>query len=1459
MQLKQYKLIITLIATAALFVQPVFAQVTSTFMRTFSGGGMNGGLALEATSDGGFIGTGQHASSGAGGCDLYVYKVNGCGDPEWFRTYGSGGDDGGKCIRQTPDGGYAIAGLTGFGSGGYDQWLIKLDPLGNIQWNQIYGGGNSDYGLFVNTTSDGGYIMSGFFDGMGYGGADVSLVKVDAAGVTQWVKIYGGGGSDWGDYVEQTPDGGYIVTGYTDSFGAGGPDVYVIKVDATGTLQWSKTYGSGGDDSPPWSNLGCITPDGGYIICSHTNGAGAGNFDFLVTKTDAAGNVQWAKTYGGAGEESSRHIEPTPGGGYIVSGYTSSWGAGGYDAYIVKIDAGGNLEWSKVYGGGGTDRAVGVRNTVDGGYSMSLLSSSFGANYFDPVFMKTDSVGYVGCNEFVPATVVNDFVPTVTSPPTNSGVPGNANSSPNLTPGIWVPVDNFLCFECVTVPTFVASDTIACLDESIDFYNTTSVGQRCYEEWEVDGVVVTGIDTMTYIFTVPGIYTVSLLSRCGLSADTISASVLVIPDPVADYTFTNECVDTVITFTNASTTPPFITVLTQSEWDFGDGSPVIIAGAPTYQYAAAGTYNVSLVVSNNEGCTDTVVKAVTAHPMPISGFSFADVCDGNPVNFTDTSTVPTGAIVAWDWDFDDGNTSVTQNNAYSFSAPGQYDVILTVTTDSSCVDSFTYPVNNFPVPAPDFTVANSCLNVISTFTNTSTIFSGVIQTNAWDFGDGAVSALASPTHLYAADGSYTVKLITTSDQGCVDSISKIISINPLPVADFSFTDTCKGVNVQFNDLSAVTSANIVQWDWNFGGNGTSTQQSPTHAFTLPGTFNVQLRVETDSACADSITYAVIAHPIPVAAFSFDDECFGDVNDFVSLSTVTTGTIAVYDWDLDAGMIATQDTSVIYAAAGQYNITLDVTTNFGCTNAVTHSLNVYNNPVADFATANVCQNVPASFNDGSTSLSGNITDWDWDLDDGTLLNLGSGATFPHNYAVANTYNVELIVTTQYGCDDTIVKPLVIHPMPVVDFSWDTACYNYPTSFTDLSTVTTGAVTGWNWNFNGTPVSGLANPQFTFSLAGLNGVTFTATTDSGCSITNDHSVLVYNLPEPEFSFNRVCFNDTTFFTNTSSIVSGSIASQLWDFADAGATSTLPEPYHIFSAAGFYDVTLSSTSADACVDSVTHSVEVYPLPVPAFSAVPLNGCQPLRVDFTDLSTIAAGYDINQWRWDFGITPPAISGSPNTFFVYDTAGTFTVTFTATSSDQCAVTITVPDLITVYPKPNAAFTYEPQPTTIVYPFITFTDLSSVTPGSIVSWGYDLGDNTSSTDPSPTHLYRDTLTYYVTQIVTTDMGCSDTVTHAIVIDPEFTIYVPTAFTPDDDGMNDIFLVEGIGIKHIKLRVYNRWGEQLFFSDDLKHGWNGRKFNTATKLEEGAVYVYFIEITDVNEHTYEFKGTVTLIR
>ena len=166
-----------------------FAQSATSFMRTFKAAGMNGGLALVETSDGGFAGTGQHETSGAGSCDIYVYKVDDCGNPEWFKTYGSTAEDGGRSIQQTADGGYIVAGLSHFGAGGYDITLLKIDALGNVQWTKVFGGGGSDFGLHAQQTADGGYILTGFFTGLGFGGEDAVLIKTDANGNLLWMKI----------------------------------------------------------------------------------------------------------------------------------------------------------------------------------------------------------------------------------------------------------------------------------------------------------------------------------------------------------------------------------------------------------------------------------------------------------------------------------------------------------------------------------------------------------------------------------------------------------------------------------------------------------------------------------------------------------------------------------------------------------------------------------------------------------------------------------------------------------------------------------------------------------------------------------------------------------------------------------------------------------------------------------------------------------------------------------------------------------------------------------------------------------------------------------------------------------------------------------------------------------------------------------------------------------------------
>ena len=364
------------------------------FKETYGGANGDYGHSVVKTSDGGYAIAGYTYSFGAGLADVWLIKTDAVGNELWNQTYGDIMDDAGFSIVETSDGGYAIAGITSsFGAGNWDVWLIKTDAGGIMQWNQTYGGAGSDYGWSVVGTIDGGYAIAGYTSSYGAGGNDVWLVKTDSSGVMQWNQTYGGAGNDQSYSIVQTIDGGYAVTGYTYSYGSGNSDVWLVKTDSSGVMQWNQTYG-GADHEWGYSLL--QISDGGYAIVGSTESYGAGSFDFWLIKTDAGGIMQWSKTYGGTGWDEGYSAVETGDGGYVIVGYTASFGAGSYDVWLVKTDSSGNARWSQTYGGTGYDTGRSLLQTGDGGYVIVGYTASFGAGSYDVWLVKTDVEGESG-------------------------------------------------------------------------------------------------------------------------------------------------------------------------------------------------------------------------------------------------------------------------------------------------------------------------------------------------------------------------------------------------------------------------------------------------------------------------------------------------------------------------------------------------------------------------------------------------------------------------------------------------------------------------------------------------------------------------------------------------------------------------------------------------------------------------------------------------------------------------------------------------------------------------------------------------------------------------------------------------------------------------------------------------------------------------------------------------------
>jgi len=348
--------------------------------RTYGGADYDEGSSVLETSDRGYIIVGFTRSFGAGSSDIYLVKTDPGGDTVWTRTYGGTDDDRGLSVQETSDGGYILVGVTNsFGAGEYDVYVIQTDPDGDTLWTRTYGGTDDDGGLSVQETSDGGYIVVGATESFGGGDQDIYLLNIDREGNSLWSKTYGGSGDDTGYWVRKTSDDAYIIAGSTYSFGAGNSDVYLIEANSDGDTVWTRTYGG-----PGWERGNSVeqTADGGYIVGASTGG------DVYLIKVDSLGEVLWTRTYGVTHSDGGKSVQQVRDGGYIIVGYTSS-PTDRVDSYLIKTDVNGNALWTKTYGGGSYDFMFSVQQTSDGGYIVAGFTSSFGAGRSDVWVIKT--------------------------------------------------------------------------------------------------------------------------------------------------------------------------------------------------------------------------------------------------------------------------------------------------------------------------------------------------------------------------------------------------------------------------------------------------------------------------------------------------------------------------------------------------------------------------------------------------------------------------------------------------------------------------------------------------------------------------------------------------------------------------------------------------------------------------------------------------------------------------------------------------------------------------------------------------------------------------------------------------------------------------------------------------------------------------------------------------------------
>lgn len=422
-----------------------FVNAQTQWQRTIGGTNHDQANCIIQTTDGGYAIAGFTFSYAAGYEDIYITKISSIGTIQWTKTIGGSGNEIANSIIQTTDGGFAIGGWSSsFGSDYADFFIIKLDTNGTIQWTRNINRAAYDYACSIVQTTDGGYAISGVSATGGVFSSDMFIVKLNSAGNLQWSKTYGGSHDEPAYSIIQTTDGGLAFAGYSNSFGP--YNLFnIIKTDSLGNIQWNRLIGESGTGSHIYSIIQIA--DGSFVLAGEFTPVGTGNYHMYIVKINSSGTILWTRTVVGPVYDMAYSVTQTADGGFVLGGYTNSFGSGGYDMYIVKLNSNGSLQWSKTVGGTGDEQALSVIKTTDGGFIAAGYSTSFGNGGKDIFIVKFDSSGNTCGNTTAPTssfgtsgtatspafTVVTQN-PTVTTPTPILGTGGTLTTVCNLLP-----------------------------------------------------------------------------------------------------------------------------------------------------------------------------------------------------------------------------------------------------------------------------------------------------------------------------------------------------------------------------------------------------------------------------------------------------------------------------------------------------------------------------------------------------------------------------------------------------------------------------------------------------------------------------------------------------------------------------------------------------------------------------------------------------------------------------------------------------------------------------------------------------------------------------------------------------------------------------------------------------------------------------------------------------------------
>lgn len=970
----------------------------------------------------------------------------------------------------------------------------------------------------------------------------------------------------------------------------------------------------------------------------------------------------------------------------------------------------------------------------------------------------------------------------------------------------------------------------------------------------------------TVNYSASGIYTIQLSVTSGAGCiGTTSRTIQYYPPATAAFAPTpaTGCAPLSVQFTNNSS---FMGSNYTSSWAFGDASLPTAAAAPTHVYTQPNTYTAELTVRSPWGCVSTANQTITAFERPTANFAVAyDSCVVDTVRTTNLSLTNSSGtpLVASLWSMGDGNTYNSFNANHLYQLANTFPIQLRVTDANGCRDSATRNIRWYPAPIIDITnIDTGCAPLRVLFDNQSYPING--YTTAWNFGSLGTSLQASPTLTYANSGNFPLHLVISSPVGCVAEYRDTIVVQARPRAAFTMNyDSCVVGAVSFDEQALPNAAGdaLTSWTWNFGdASPLLVARDTSHLYAQVGDYNVQLMVTDINGCADTALRLLRYYPAPIVAVALNNDiiCQFDSIAFTNTSSPVNAAYS-YTWSFGDGTTSTAISPVHqYTQYGRLPVRLNMLSPIGCRSEFLDTVLVHQIPDAAFVvTYDSCAYLGVQINNSSTpNLAGNaINLWNWNFGDGgTATNLND-TLYP--YAPRQNYAIVLAIEDINGCRDTARYALPYFPSPVFPVPSHSlvGCTPQTVIFNNNPLNNFPGYT-FSWNLGGGRATNAFDTSVVYTARGTYFPTLRIETATGCIGIFRDTVIINGLPTAiaSYSYDPCALAPVTFRNRSEASPDGNINSVLWNFGDGGSsTQPLAQHSYNFPDTGEYTVNLRVQDINGCADDTTIIIDWRPNPIFPVELFPSTGCLPLLA----AAPLNNPYPVAnyQTQWTFGNGQMSNVGAIEDYY-YQQAGNFSRQLIVIAPNGCRDTFVSQH--TALALPVADFSYSPNRLTHYNPQVQFADLST----DAAQWEWHFGLDRLPNyryERNPSFTYQDTGVFRVQLVATHQNGCRDTIEKNLDIIPQFTYFLPNAFTPNSDGKNDGFRGNGVMqyISDFEMQIFNRWGELVFATTDPNEAWNGRK-NNAGELCQAGVYVVQVQLKGPRGEQEQIKGFATIV-